>query len=157
MFFEHDQHSGHVVAADATRFLCVRRNSLIKQFFDNLLQVGFQNVFTLFSKSFVDPFDHFFVGFNFPDTIATDKYEVSICGEVILISVRVGGDGLFLRLKLLLLFVFEVTKSATEVQVTVNAAFGHYGSSSVDSVAFNFIFRLVVKTEWNALSTLTHN
>lgn len=74
-----------------TSLCIVRGDDVVEELLNDVLGL------LLVSESFVDVFDHLFIGFGLPDAIATHDDEVIVGLYVDNLQIWVGSDGPFLR------------------------------------------------------------
>ena len=119
MFLEKYEHAGHVVAADTLGLLDVLSDRLEQQVLHDLADVDALGIVStlpaLFLERLIDPINHLFVRFLFPDAVAAHYYEVNVVRDVELVGVRIGSDSLLLRRQVVPMLIFEVAYGASKV------------------------------------------
>lgn len=143
-----------------TTWCYVRGKVLVEQILDNELDI---NIFVgfafwcLFFNLLVYPFHGLLITVLFPNSIASHQDEINTFFKIVFVSIWVGGNCLFFRLQMLALFIFEISKTTSEIQVAVNTSFCDCWSWFCDSIDFCLVLWLVIKTHFDMLLIFAHD
>lgn len=129
----------------------------MKQIGNNLFYIYLLVLWFVLLHLIINPLYRLLIAFLFPNAVAPHQYEVYSLLEVELVRVRVRRYRLLLRLQMVTLLIFEVTKTASQIQVSVNAALCDGRARFCDSIDLRLTLGLVIDAHLNSLSALSHD
>ena len=146
-FSELDKDSWHII--HSVLITTVFRDELIKKVFTNDFK------FSSF-LSWFNPFNHFLIGLDLPNTITTHDNKIYV-----FISdfnyIRFSCNHLFLWRQRVIFLILSITKSSTKIKSAINSAESDCSSCFGNSINFLWIFWFVVSAEFFSSSLDTGN